>query len=397
MRESVEITLIGDTCCGCGACAASCPKQCIDMVHDEAGFLRPSVSLDLCVSCGVCSRSCPAINVSHRDAPLCSFLAVTRDRDALLVSSSGGAFGALASDVLARGGSVVGASFDEQRRIVRHEIVRSPAGLARLRLSKYIQSSVSREVYQGVKSNLKSGVPVLFCGTACQVSGMRRYLGRAALSTDFLCADVVCHGVPSPKLWNKWVDDLERRYSARLVETNFRSKATGWPSYSVLYEFSNGSTLRNLPGDDWYMQAFINNASLRPSCFSCPSKMSCGSDLTLGDFWGVRRLFPGHKWGAGVSAVVAHTSKGLDALSRVESSLSFRSVKYEDILAGNPALEHSPKPFLRYREFFEDVKSETTVPNLKKRYAFVPTMTSRLISRLGILLSKANVFIGKKW
>ena len=30
-------------CCGCGACAQICPKQCISLKEDKEGFLYPTV------------------------------------------------------------------------------------------------------------------------------------------------------------------------------------------------------------------------------------------------------------------------------------------------------------------------------------------------------------------
>lgn len=48
-----------EDCCGCSACAASCPTDAIHMCPDEKGFFYPKVDQDACVRCYQCEKICP--------------------------------------------------------------------------------------------------------------------------------------------------------------------------------------------------------------------------------------------------------------------------------------------------------------------------------------------------
>lgn len=239
LKSLPKITLLGDACCGCGACAARCPKSCIGMIADGCGFPTPMVNLDVCIGCGGCDSVCPAMGERPKDGAQSVLWAKSRDRGERLASSSGGVFGLLALDVLADGGVVCGAAWDEGCRHVRHVLVEDGSDLDSVMRSKYVQSSVGRKAYEGVREALRGGRRVLFSGTACQVAGMRSYLGKLADSDGFLSVDVICHGVPSPLLWEKWAAYKEVGVGAALRAVNMRSKATGWLSYSASYAYAH--------------------------------------------------------------------------------------------------------------------------------------------------------------
>lgn len=219
-----KIAKLGDACCGCGSCAAKCPKGCVEMVPDAAGFLRPEVDLEICISCGGCDSVCPAIGERAEDAVSSVYWAKSRDRDERLASSSGGIFALLAHEVLRDGGVVVGAAWAPGFKAVRHVLVEDEGRLDGVMRSKYVQSSVGREVYEGVRRALCGGRRVLFAGTACQVAGMRAYLGKLAVSEGFLAVDVICHGTPSPLLWERWAEHKERVAHTALRAVNMRRK-----------------------------------------------------------------------------------------------------------------------------------------------------------------------------
>lgn len=200
-----SITELGERCCGCGACAARCVQGCIAMERDACGFAHPSVDGECCVGCGVCDAVCPVLDVPEPDGCASVLWAKAEDAGLLDRSSSGGVFGLLARDVLSRGGVVSGAAWFDGCRELRHVLVEVEAELDSVMRSKYVQSSVGPEIYGGIRDALRAGRPVLFCGTACQVAGMRSYLGGLADSELFLGVDVICHGVPSPKLWGRWL------------------------------------------------------------------------------------------------------------------------------------------------------------------------------------------------
>lgn len=373
LRSLPSINMLGDNCCGCGACAAKCPQKCLEMHPDSCGFTHPSINVERCIGCGMCDAVCPVINVPEQDMCSLAMWAKTIDVALLDRSSSGGIFGLLAQNTLTQEGVVVGAAWTNGCRGLRHVLVESKEHLDSIMRSKYVQSSVGGEIYKGVRDALSHGRKVLFCGTACQVAGMRSYLGKLADSDLFLSVDVICHGVPSPELWRRWLEHIEIREGSSVRNVNFRSKITGWLSYSVMYEYitEKDNTLIFSSTEftkDWYMRAFLKNASLRPSCFACPFKRSCGSDITLGDFWGIGQQHPDAPIEGGVSAVLGNTSKGIRAIDLPCSSLLHGESSPDKVVVENPALVRPPKPHPEYDAFLRSVSDGAPIPEMVKRW-----------------------------
>lgn len=384
--KTPEIASLGNRCCGCGACAGCCPKTCISMVPDSAGFCRPAIDPVACVGCGACDSVCPALNVPEKDECVSAFWAKAHDENVLDRSSSGGVFGLLAKDALLGGGIVAGAAWMNDCRELHHLLVRDGAELDCIMRSKYVQSSIDRDVYVGVRNALQSGRQVLFCGTACQVAGMRSYLGKLADSSYFLGIDVICHGVPSPLLWRKWLKYVEAREAGEVHEVNFRSKITGWLSYSVMYKYmtekDNASRFSATKfADDWYMRAFLKNASLRSSCLECPFKRECGSDITLGDYWGIQRQHPDVPVEGGVSAVLVNTAKGAKAIDRIADYMSLGQSSCEKVVAGNSALVNPVEPHPERAEFLHAVAEGSSIPEMMERWSFEPTFRQKLVAK----------------
>ena len=393
-RDNPRIVNLGDACCGCGACAARCPKGCIKMVSDDFGFLRPEVDFEVCVRCGGCDSVCPALGKRAEDTALSVSWAKSGDREERLASSSGGIFALLAHEVLRNGGVVVGAAWGPGCKSVRHVLVEEECALDSVMRSKYVQSSIGREVYEGVRNALRAGRRVLFAGTACQVAGMRAYLGRLADSEDFLAVDVICHGSPSPLFWERWAEHKERAAHAALCAVNMRSKTTGWLSYSASYAYAydaekDGASASPAPepdscvfDEDWYMKAFLANACLRPSCYDCPVKRSCGSDITLGDFWGIQAAHPEVEYDGGVSAVICNTPRGVVALDAVKSRIEWGESSFDRVLLGNPSLAGSVAPYLRRKNFIRDFKSGMAIEEMMCKYDFRSPFAQRVRAKL---------------
>ena len=358
------------------------------MDADGCGFLRPTVDAAVCVGCGGCDAVCPALDQRPKDDAASVFWAKSLDEGERLVSSSGGVFALLAHEVLAAGGLVCGAAWEPGCKAVHHVLVESEEGLDSVMRSKYVQSKIGRDVYEGMRAALRGGRRVLFAGTACQVAGVTAYLGKMADFDEFLAVDVICHGVPSPLLWEKWATWRESCAGAPLRGVNMRSKTTGWLSYSAAYEFAaekDGYAVVDscFFGDDWYFKAFLGNASLRSSCLRCPAKRSCGSDITLGDFWGVQSAHPEVDYEGGVSAVLCNTAKGAAAVDAVKPHAQWGESSLEKVLSGNPSLARPVAPYARRTEFLTDLEGGMGIDELMAKYDFKPSLKERVRGKLG--------------
>ena len=310
-------------CCGCGACAARCPKSCIRLVPDQEGFLYPEVDMTACVDCGRCEDVCPELNDSAPRKPLRALAAVCQDEALRLQSSSGGIFSLLAEAVLARGGVVFGARFDEQWQVVIDH-TETLEGLAAFRGSKYVQAKVGR-AYADCAAFLKAGREVLFTGTPCQIAGLKGLLGCDY--PNLTLVDVACVGVPSPGVWADYLrcESLAalpgapaEAALAALREVRFRDKSKGWKDSCMVLRWaadvqtaSSAADAQTVPAaagenlDGWvehsapryknpFFQALNTGLIARPSCYACQLKGEgrSGSDLTLADCWGVEQLLP---------------------------------------------------------------------------------------------------------
>lgn len=378
-----KICSINTLCCGCGACLASCPKGAIIMESDQWGFRYPKVNPDLCIACKLCERVCPAIVVREKNGCEAVIWARARDEELLKRSSSGGIFGLLAHACIARGGLVVGAAWDDDCRRVVHVIVEESSKLDIIMRSKYVQSTIDAHVYCSIRAALIENRPVLFSGTPCQVLAVNNYLGPLQKKGPFLAVDIICHGVPAPNLWIEWVDFIERRKGGHVAAVNMRSKSTGWLTFSEDYEVvSSSDGSRTIVSErfdrDWYMRAFLANASLRPSCFSCPAKCSSGSDITLGDYWGVESRQAEAYDNRGVSAVIVNSKRGLLAFQEIQPMLHSGKSSLDRVISGNSAFVKSVDPYSKYEKFMADVASDTSISELVGTWTFEPSIIRKI-------------------
>ena len=320
-------------CCGCEACVQRCPKQCISFNEDEEGFRYPVVDFKHCIDCGLCEKVCPVINQYEPQHPLQAYAAINPNEDVRAKSSSGGVFTAIAEKVIESGGVVFGARFDDFWG-VEHIYVDCIEGLQFLRGSKYVQSRIGESFLQA-ESYLKTGRLVLFSGTSCQISGLKHFLRKTY--DNLLTVEVVCHGVPSPKLWREYLSTISS--ADEINRISMKDKSKSWRGYSITIE-ANGITLSEPAIRNKYMLSFIQNLSLRPSCYRCPAK-SCksGSDILLGDYWGVEKLFPDMDDNRGTSFVCANTDKGVEFIRTL--TLKSKLANFSASVPYNACLERS--------------------------------------------------------
>lgn len=345
-------------CCGCEACVQRCPKQCISLVEDKEGFLYPQVDKNVCVDCRLCEKVCPVINQFDERQPQVVYAAINSDSDVRQSSSSGGIFSALADAVLSQGGVVFGVCWDRDWRLI-FDYAESKEDLSCFRGSKYLQAHVG-DAYIKAEQFLKSGRQVLFTGTPCQIAALRRYLKKDYDNLSMI--DVICHGAPSPQVWKKYLDEqlrlIEQNRGSKyqITAVNFRDKSVGWKNYnfSIGLKRADGEVeyFTQPSSQNIFMRGFLRDFYLRPSCYSCRAKSGrSGSDITLGDFWGINELRPDIDDDRGISAITINSDKGalwFDALSLQRYEMS-----YDDLCCYNPALVRSVASPPQRAKFFK--------------------------------------------
>lgn len=340
-----------EQCCGCGACAQVCPKNCIVMKPDREGFPYPETAGEGCTACGLCEKVCPVPEKMPRGnfVPGCC-VGYAEDEEIRACSSSGGVFSLLAGAVLGPGGVLYGAASDEEQG-VRHIRVDSASDLCLLRGSKYLQSRTG-DTFSQARADLEAGRTVLYSGTACQIAGLKRFLVRDY--EKLYTVDVLCHGVPSPAVWKKYLEWQVKRHGAgRVQRVFFRNKDRGWKQYAVELVFDNGRTYTKVHREDPFMQMFLGNICLRPSCHACRFKgLDRPSDLTIGDAWGVDSVEPGMDDDKGTSVILIHSAGGEKLLAEAAQGIRLRRTEVERILPPSADSRKSVAPHPGRKKFF---------------------------------------------
>lgn len=389
-------------CCGCASCVQVCPPKCISFPEDKQGFRYPVVSESNCIDCGACELVCPMTKQRLEVVP--SFIYAAKNKNVFIrrTSSSGGVFTLLAEQVLALGGVVFGARFDGHWEVV-HDYAETAEGITAFRGSKYMQSKIG-DSYRIAKSFLHTGRKVLFTGTPCQIAGLKSYLKKDF--DNLLCVDFVCHGVPSPKVWRRYLKEIVRRndrnpfsqvFSSKgdsiVKNVIFRDKCTGWKNYSFTVSFSETSDEREQNivsksmsfSENAFMNAFLNNIILRPSCYECRFKAGrSGSDITLGDFWGIDKLRPSFDDDLGTGLVMMNTEKGHHFCSLVE--MDFVEMTYDEAKKYNPCIYkssrvHSLRPYF----FWKLDKSFSLHGLIGQAVQYKPDFMYRVLRKLGLV------------
>ena len=370
-------------CCGCSACIQACPTQCMSFNEDEQGFCYPLVDKDRCIDCGLCEKVCPSLNQIEKRKPQSAYAAINPNEEIRMKSSSGGIFTMLADRIIKDGGVVFGARFNETWEVI-HDFTETEEGLEPFRGSKYVQSRIG-ETYKQAKVFLDGNRKVLFTGTPCQIAGLKKYLRKEY--DNLLTVDVVCHGVPSPLVWREY---LKNRLPG-ITHISFRDKSTGWKKYSVVI---SGKTTMNSEEEfvhetydkNIYMQVFLKNLCLRPSCHNCPAKSGkSGSDITIADYWGAESVQGIENDDKGISLVLANCLKGDEILNMLHCRLIETS--YEAALIGNPSLVESAKVGKYYDLFWNSFHGSgfDKIENLMKKYS--GTLVGHVAKRIRSVIS----------
>lgn len=378
-------------CSGCKACYNVCPNNSIDMMVDEEGFWYPSVKKESCVRCGLCEKVCPEINIFNNESAFSSpyTLAAWNNNDNKRKdSSSGGVFTSIAEDILSIGGIVFGAGYDEKLNVI-HKDTDCSDGLIEMMGSKYVQSDV-KDSYRKAKYYLENNKDVLFSGTPCQIAGLYNYLQKEY--NNLYTCDLVCHGVPSPRVFNEYKNMLEKLYNSTIQRIAFRHKKYGWKLYSVSLLFNDDTEYTKTLNEDPFILGFLRNYYLRPSCYACAySKLPRVADITLGDFWGVKGKYPEFDDDRGTSLLLVNTDKGKKMLYSCKDSIFTHECDLDYAIKNNPCIVKPVKePELR-KKFFEDFNSKD-FDYVVKKYMSPPSWIEKNI----ILIRRGLGFIKKR-
>ena len=410
-------------CCGCHACVSVCAKHCITMQTDSEGFLYPVVDKDACTDCGLCEKVCPVIHQDAPHDPLSSYIAINRNEEIRLQSSSGGIFTLLAEQVIAEGGVVFGARFDKDWSVI-HSWTDTIEGLAAFRGSKYVQSRIG-DSYREAREFLKQGRKVLFSGTPCQIAGLKKFLRKEY--DNLLTVDFICHGVPSPGVWQRYLSELREELRAErgvgknsvpssidelpvITGISFRDKSNGWKKYGFLLRYAASEAAPNTVSpsaikeekeflqpfpENPFMRGFLADVYLRPSCYACPTKSSkSGSDITIADAWGMDCFAVEHDDDKGACYVLENTGQGCLAMK----SLRFEQhpVDIEMVRRYNPSYVSSVELSQKRRQFFNRYTSRVKTVNSIVGKVLTPTLCDKLKWSINRCISPVTTLLRRK-
>jgi len=401
-------------CSGCAACYSICPKKCISMIEDEEGFVYPFISKGSCIDCKLCEKICPVINENITRLPQHIYGICNCSEEVRMKSSSGGVFSLLAEYVLRQNGVVFGAKFDERYNVV-HGFVEEIKDLDVLRRSKYVQSEIG-DCYNQVKRFLNEERIVLFTGTPCQIAGLLSFLRNKSYE-NLITMDFVCHGVPSPKVWRKYLGEIYARKGVAGKNTvfqslkdtpvikgvNFRDKTMGWKKYSFSLEVAEATAegdkiqfFRSCNSDNLYMKFFLSDTISRPSCHSCSFKKGkSGADITVGDYWWINEIKPEFDDDKGCSVVYVFTEKGLSIINQIKDKCNIiqtdtpEEIKRAYLLEG--AFAESASPNKTRKRFFEELDNRR-LSELRPLSVRVRTKKEKMFSSLKDMARTIGIF-----
>jgi coenzyme F420-reducing hydrogenase beta subunit len=410
----VQIYTDKKDCCGCGACLNICPKHAINMQEDEYGFIYPVIEPATCINCGLCKEICAKSKHQKANKPLSVFAGISKNTD-ILQSASGGIFASLATSVLNDGGIVYGVSMENVNNVLTpmHIKVDNNVDLLKLLGSKYVQSFTGF-CYSDVKKYLEAGKTILFSGTPCQIAGLRSYLDKDY--ERLFLVDIICHGVPSAKMFNDYISCLENKIKGIVKSFSFRDKRNGWGlTAKVIYNSKNGKqkTLYMSYKVSSYFYNFIKSYTYRDSCYYCQyATVDRIGDITVGDYWGIQQLHPElikTNGGcideqSGCSCVLVSSPKGQLCVSEYGSGLSLHLstvaniVKFNDQLIKPSHLSNKRKNVLKkyIEKGYREIDNEFYIANkISIAIATLKCIAPGFIKKSKLFLYKTRSFFIK--
>lgn len=336
-------------CCGCGACINICPRRAIELKEDAYGFVYPDIDNKKCINCGLCGQVCNYHKKEECINKQETYVAAAMQDRVLEKAASGGVFSVLAENLLKDNSVVFGCAMKKSEKELSavHIKAENRNELIKLQGSKYFQSDIGM-TYSQAKEELDKGKKVLFSGTPCQIAGLKGFLQRDY--DNLITIDLICHGVPSRRMFSDYIKLLEKKYKAEISEVVFRDKKKGWSlDGRISFADIKGKTRNKVfsSRESSFYTFFQKGVIYRENCYTCPyAGGKRAADITIGDYWGINKEHPellhvnGGKFreDKGISCVILHSEKGKDFFERYSEGLQWSQSSFEKAARGNMQL-----------------------------------------------------------
>jgi coenzyme F420-reducing hydrogenase beta subunit len=294
-------------CCGCGACVVACPCDCIGLAADDEGCNYPQIDDLKCTNCGKCLVACGMQSELELNRVQGTFAAWNTDQEIRKRGTSGGLFMAFAESIFQWNGKVSGAVFSDDFQCVEHIIANDLHVASKMQGSKYVQSQTTN-AFKEIISYLKNVKKVFFTGTPCQVASLKKLTNN---DPNLLTCDILCHGVPSEKVFQSYLSDVTNGAKVPVSRYSFRDKSRGWNFPLLNIQFADGRNIFKVRWTDNFLSGYYRNIFLRPCCYQCPfARVERAGDITLGDCWRVAASHPQYDDNKGTSLLLVNTAKG---------------------------------------------------------------------------------------